>query len=270
VSETVAVDTQEMLKNEHGEAEARSAGLVRDDHPELDEALDPDFEPSFEVEADPELETRDLHEADEELESEGPAERGAFRPRSERAIPGMGGKVLDFRGTGLCPPNGGRIRPLAMVHHIPVVRNVAGTQDFITLGNVLRAQGLAIQAATDAEGNVALYTQFDRLCFGHRGANQLACGVEHMHMAIGEPWTEKQMRAAAWCTAHVWIAHAVPPRGAVLTAGRPVVGVKRRGHTSHKVVSDLAGFHDRSDPGAGFNFAHLYELARFFRKHGRF
>jgi hypothetical protein len=68
----------------------------------------------------------------------------------------------------------------------------------------------------------------------------------------------------------VWIQHAVPPRGAVLTAGNQIVGVKRRGHTSHQKVSDLAGFRDRTDPGAGFDFAHLYELARFFRKNGRF
>lgn len=265
----------EALEQDHGEADARSAGLVRQDHPELDEALDPEFEPVFEVEVDPELETRDIHEADEDLESEElegptPGARASFMPRSERTIPGMGGKVFDFRGTGLCPPNGGRIRPLAMVHHIPVVANVAGLGDFVKLGNILRGKGLAIQAATDAEGNVALYTRFDEFCFGHRGANQLACGVEHMHVKVDEQWPESQMRAAAWCAAQVWISHAVPPRGAVLTPGNRIVGITRRGHTSHQNVSALAGFNDRSDPGGLFNFAHLYELTRFFREHGRF
>src|SRR5688500_6260000 len=127
------------------------------------------------------------------------------QPTSARRIPGMGGKVCDFRGTGLCPPNGGRIRPLVMVHHIPVVPNGQGLADFETLGRVLRNQGLAIQAATDAEGNVALYTRFDELCFGHRGANSFACGIEHMHMTVNEPWTEKQMRAAAWCAHRAWV-----------------------------------------------------------------
>ena len=133
-------------------------------------------------------------------------------PRSERTVPGMGGKVFDFRRTGLCPPNGGRIRPLLMVRHIPVVPQQRGTGDLVRLGEILRGQGLAIQAATDAEGNVALYTRVDELCFGHRGANQLACGVEHMHFTVGEPWTENQMRAAAWCTNRVWNSFGIRPR----------------------------------------------------------
>jgi N-acetylmuramoyl-L-alanine amidase len=269
VTETAVPETKAYLEEEHGEADVRSAGLVREDHPELDEALDPEFEPAFELEADPELEKRDLHEADEELEAEPTKDLPKIAPRSERTIPGMGGKVFDYRGTGLCPPNGGRIRPLLMVHHIPVVPNMTGTRDLVRLGDILRRQGLAIQAATDAGGNVALYTQFDVLCFGHRGANQIACGIEHMHFRVDEPWTEKQMRAAAWCAVQVWVAFGIPPRGAVLGRGNPVV-TQRRGHTTHKLVSDLAGFNDRSDPGAGFNFPHLYELTRFFRKHHRF
>jgi hypothetical protein len=191
-------------------------------------------------------------------------------PRSERTIPGMGGKVFDFRGTGLCPPNGGRIRPLLMVHHIPVVPQQRGIGDLVRLGEILRGQGLAIQAATDAEGNVALYTRFDELCFGHRGANQFACGVEHMHFTVGEDWTENQMRAAAWCANRVWNAFGIRPRKAILLSGAGLVRVQRRGHTSHMEVSNLAGFHDRSDPGPGFNFAHMYELARFFQEHQRF
>lgn len=277
MTETALSETLEYLEEEHGEAEARSAGLVQEDYPELDEALDPEFEPEFEADANPELEIRDIHDADEDLEVEEPEEseqdarsvRLRIVPRSERAIPGMGGKVYDYRGTKLCPPNGGRIRPLFMVHHIPVVPNMTGTRDFVRLGEILRGKGLAIQAATDAEGNVALFTRFDEFCYGHRGANTIACGVEHMHFTVGEPWSEKQMRAAAWCAAQVWISYGVPPRGAVLAEGRPV-RVKRRGHTTHKLVSDLAWYKDRSDPGKGFNFPHLYELTRFFRENGRF
>lgn len=262
--------TEQTFEQEHGEAEARSAGLVREDNPDLDEALDAEAEPVFEVDVDPAHETRDIHEADEELAAP-PEEgtRGVINPRSERSIPGMG-KVYDFRGTGLCPPNGGRIRPLMMVHHIPVVRNVAGIADFVTLGNILRGKGLAIQAATDSEGNVALYTRFDDMCYGHRGANQFACGVEHMHMTTDEAWTEKQMRAAAWCAEQVWTSYAVPPRGAKMLPGNHLVKVQRRGHTSHKEVSTLAAYNDRSDPGGKFSFAQLYELTRYFHQNHRF
>jgi hypothetical protein len=190
--------------------------------------------------------------------------------RSVRTIPGMGGKVFDFRGTGLCPPNGGRMRPLLMVHHIPVVHQQPGIGDFETLARVLRAQGLAIQAATDAEGNVALFTRLDELCFGHRGANQFACGVEHMHFDVNEPWTEKQMRAAAWLAHRAWRSFGIRPRKGLLLPGAGLVRVQRRGHTSHMEVSAKAGFNDRSDPGPKFRFAHLYELTRFFDKHHRF
>src|SRR5215213_457945 len=105
------------------------------------------------------------------------------QPRNVRTVPGMGGKVFDFRGTGLCPPSLPiRIEPLVMVHHIPVVARVEGLADFQKLGDILRGEGLAIQASTDAEGNVALFTRWNDFCYGHRGANQVACGVEHMHL----------------------------------------------------------------------------------------
>jgi hypothetical protein len=196
------------------------------------------------------------------------------KARSIREIPGMGpgsdGKVYDYRGTGLCPPSGGRIRPLAMVHHIPVVRQAEGAADGVQLGNILRAQGLAIQAATDAEGNVFLYTRLDELCWGQRGANQIACGVEHMHYTVGEPWTKYQMRAAAWLANQAWTAFGIPPQGAILTAGPGRVGVSRRGHTSHEMVSNKAGFHDRSDPGKGFDYAEMYALTRHYHRNHRF
>jgi len=96
VDETVAGDSTD---DAHGEAMARAAGLVREDNPEFDEALDPEFEPVFEVEIDPALEERDIHEADDDPERGG----DIVNARAERTIPGMGGKVFDFRGTGLCP-----------------------------------------------------------------------------------------------------------------------------------------------------------------------
>jgi hypothetical protein len=67
MDETRANDGPE---EEHGEADARAAGVVRDDFPELDEALDPEWEPEFDVPNDPQLETRDLHEADQSLAAE--------------------------------------------------------------------------------------------------------------------------------------------------------------------------------------------------------
>jgi hypothetical protein len=193
----------------------------------------------------------------------------------------MGGKVFDYRGTGLCPPNGGRFRPLAFVNHIPVVEQLPGTADFEKLGRTLKAQGLSIQAATDAEGNVALFTRLDELCFGHLGANRVACGAEHMHATTAKVWTEQQMRAAAWLAHRAWRSFGIPPRRAILTPGaghkegntfvldKPV-GVKRRGHTSHQNVSALIGSFARTDPGPGFSFRHLYELTKFFDEHGRF
>jgi N-acetylmuramoyl-L-alanine amidase len=193
-----------------------------------------------------------------------------IQPRSTKAVPGMGGKVFDFRGTGLLRPSGGRIRPLVMVHHIPVVRQSAGLADFRKLAEILNGKGLAIQAATDAEGNVALFTRFDELCFGQKGANQVGCGVEHMHLTVEKTFSEQQMRAAAWCANQVWVSFNIPPRRGILTPGDGKVGVKRRGHTSHKNVSNMAGFHNRSDPGPLFDFAHLYELTKHFHEKGKF
>ena len=71
------------------------------------------------------------------------------------------------------------------------------------------------------------------------------------------------MRAAAWCAHQVWTNFGIPPRRAILLPGDGVVRVQRRGHTSHMNVSNLAGFHDRSDPGPNFSYRHLYELTKF-------
>jgi N-acetyl-anhydromuramyl-L-alanine amidase AmpD len=98
----------------------------------------------------------------------------------------------------------------------------------------------------------------------------VGCGVEHVHLTVGEEFTEKQMRAAAWCAHRVWKRYGIPPRRAILQPGDGFVRVVRRGHTSHENVSNMAGFHDRSDPGPNFSFRHLYELTKFFEEHGRF
>lgn len=192
------------------------------------------------------------------------------QPRDTHAVKGMG-RVHDWRDTGLLPPNGGRIELRALVHHIPVVPNVAGIGDFITLANVLKVQGLSLQFATDREGNVAIYNRADSLCFQARGLNSLSCGIEHMHMTITERWTERQYRAAAWIAWWVHRHHGLPLRNASL---KPVAaGVARvalTGHTTHRIEADIAGFHDRSDPGPGFHRPHVYELARFYDQHRSF
>lgn len=180
------------------------------------------------------------------------------------------GKVFDYRGTGLLPASGGLIQPLIMVEHIPVISNVPGTGDFKTLARVLRDQGLSLQAATDSEGNVALYNPLNRLCFQARGANQVSCGVEHMHKTIDEPWTRKQFRAAAWLWQFAEREHGIPLRVARLSSGPGRVGVLRRGHTSHRRVSAAAGFNDRSDPGGLFDWEYVARAAHFFKGHGHF
>lgn len=63
-------EMETIVEEDHGETAAREAGLVREDHPDLDEALDPEFEPVFEVEANAEDEQRDIHDADEDLAEE--------------------------------------------------------------------------------------------------------------------------------------------------------------------------------------------------------
>ena len=191
-----------------------------------------------------------------------------MNPKVLKQIPGAG-KVYDFRGTGLCPPNGGRINCQIWVEHIPVIRNQAGPQDLITLGRVLKAQGLAVQLGTDAEGNVAIYTEPWELCYHARGANTVGGGTEHMHYGIGEPWTDLQFRAAAWCWQYTYRKCGVPIGMGKLTPGRPV-GVKRKGHTSHRNVSAKAGYNDRSDPGNGFDWDRVASYADHYLEHQTF
>ena len=243
--------------------------------PEEDETFGPEpddpetgmaYGQAYEVEFfDETHEQRDLHDADDPDDPEESLRRG----RVIKELRGAG-KVFDYRGSGILPPNGGRIRPLIMVEHIPVVPNVPGTQDFRTLARVLRGQGLSLQAATDSEGNVALYNNLDRLCYQARGANQVSCGVEHMHWSTSEPWTKKQLRAAAWLWVHAEREYGIPLRIARLGAGKGHVVVVKRGHTSHQRVSQAAGFNDRSDPGPGFDYRYVRRAALFFKKHGHF
>jgi len=177
--------------------------------------------------------------------------------------------IRDYRGTGLCPPNFGRITPVIFVEHIPVIRNRPGVEDLFTLGAVLKAQGLAVQNGTDSEGNVAIFTRMVDGCFHARGSNSISAGTEHMHLTVAEEWTERQMRAAAWIAWQAFDDHGIPLQGAQLLPGNPT-RVARKGHTSHQTQAAAAGFNDRSDPGPGFKFGHMYELARFFGKHGHF
>jgi hypothetical protein len=186
-----------------------------------------------------------------------------------KEIPGMG-KVYDWRTSPWTPANGGKIKPLIFVQHIPVVRNVTGIGDFVTLRNVLVAQGLMVQCATDAEGNVALFTPFDQLCYQARGANQVSTGCEHMHATTNEPWTRKQMRAAAWLAQLAQRKHGIPCKGGRLGEGPGVVKVLSRGHVTHEGVSKKAGFNDRSDPGPGFDWAYMWHCVAYFKEHGHF
>jgi hypothetical protein len=234
-------------------------------------------------------EQRDIHEADEALAealaglSSGdphPEFRSASRSPLGASIVGDGkvlkeirgaGKVYDWRDSSWTPVNGGKIPVLAFVHHIPVVPNVVGIGDFVTLRNVLVAQRLMIQSATDREGNIALFTPFNYLCYQARGANSFTAGCEHMHLTTSEPWSKRQLRASAWLINQVKRQHGVPATTtAQLGSGKGVCRVLKRGQTTHEEVSDAAGFFDRTDPGHGYDREYVNHCIRFFWKHGHF
>jgi hypothetical protein len=189
-----------------------------------------------------------------------------------KTIKGMG-SVYDWRTSPWTPANGGKINPLVFVQHIPVVPNLVGIADFIRLRDVLVAQGLMVQSSTDREGNVALFTPFDILCYQARGANQLSCGCEHMHLTIGEDWSKKQLRAAAWLVNLAKEKHGIPAHWGKLGSGAGVVRVAQRGSTSHEEVSIAAGFNDRSDPGVkgkdpggGYDREYVYRCVTVWRE----
>jgi len=186
-----------------------------------------------------------------------------------RIAEGERSSIFDYRGE--TSPNGGAIGLKACVHHIPVVPNGPGHTDFDTLRRVLLAQGLMVQMSTDRDGNVALFTRADRLCYQARGANSIACGIEHMHMTVGEDWSKKQMRAAAWIAQYLEREFNMPLQMADLEpGGHGVARVVRKGHTSHQQVSRMAGYNDRSDPGPGFDYEYMFHAAKWFRRHGHF
>jgi hypothetical protein len=180
------------------------------------------------------------------------------------------GKLLDARGTGILPPNGGPIRLLLAVEHIPVVPNVPGVGDFLTLARVVKDQGLSLFAATDREGNFCIYNRPDVLCYANKGANYCAAGTEHMHMSIEEEWSRMQLRASAWGWQYLDHAYGIPMQMAKLLPGDGQVGVARKGHTSHQNVSNKAGFHDRTDPGPKYDWDYVKAAAEFFVIHGGF
>ncbi len=186
-----------------------------------------------------------------------------------RIAAGHTSTVFDYRRE--TASNGGIIALRACVHHVPVIRNEPGRQDLDTLRRVLMAQGLMVQFGTDAEGNVAMYTKANRLCYHARGANSVACGIEHMHLTTGEPWSKRQMRAAGWIAQYLEREFGLPLRMADVEPGPgATVTIKRTGHTSHQQISRVAGFNDRSDPGQGFDYSEMFSAARYFKKHGHF
>lgn len=189
-------------------------------------------------------------------------------PRVIKRLKGAG-IIYDWRGTGLLPPNGGKIQLLLGIEHIPVVPNKAGTADFITLANVLKAQGLSLQTATDSEGNVALYNPLDSLCYQARGSNSCSYGTEHMHYTTGEAWSRQQLNASAWIWQYAEREYGVPIQTARLGRGNPTP-VWRKGHTSHMTQSRAAGFNDRVDPGPGYDWGYVRSAALYFQKHGHF
>jgi hypothetical protein len=181
--------------------------------------------------------------------------------------------VWDYRGE--TTPNGGRIALRACVHHIPVIRNVAGRGDLDQLRQVLLDRrpptgGLMVQFGTDAEGNIALYTRADRLCFQAKGANQVSCGIEHMHFLTSDPWTRKQLRAAAWIAQYLEREFDIPLQMAQVEPGNGVASIVRKGHTSHQHIAHMAGFNDRTDPGTGFDYEYMFHAAKFFKANGHF
>lgn len=186
-----------------------------------------------------------------------------------RIAAGAKSSVFDYRG--FTDPNGGTIPLQACVHHIPVVPNAPGHADFDLLRQVLLGRGLMVQLSTDDAGNVALYTRANRLCWQAKGANSITCGIEHMHMTIAEDWSRKQIRAAAWCAQYLEREFDVPLQMADVEPNGPgLVKIVRKGHTSHRQVSRLAGYNDRVDPGPGFDYELMFSSASYFKRKGHF
>ncbi len=186
-----------------------------------------------------------------------------------RIADGATSTIWDYRRE--TRPNGGTIALRACVWHIPVIHDIAGRDDLDLLRRVLLDQGLMVHFGNDREGNIALYAKPNRLCFHARGANQVSCGVEQMHFGINDPWLRKQLRASGWIANYLEREFGIPLRMADLEpGGAGIAKVVRTGHTSHEMVSNMAGFNDRSDPGHGFDYDYVFHCARFFAEHGHF
>ena len=169
------------------------------------------------------------------------------------------------------PPNSSVRSPvLVAVEHIPVMHDAPGAQDFLNLANVLKAQGLSLETATDGDGNVCIYNRLDVLCYQARGLNGPSYGTEHMHMTTSQDWRRVQLRASAWIWQFARRHYGVPYDRAKLRSGPGLAYVVKKGHTTHKRVSAAAGFNDRSDPGSGYDFEYVRHAARFFDKHHSF
>lgn len=204
--------------------------------------------------------------------STAPAISGATIPHGGvilKTVKGMG-TVYDWRDSSWTQPNGGRINPILGVQHIPVIRNVDGYGDLITLVNVLLAQGLMVQQGTDREGNVGLFVPGNLLCYQARGANQFSWGSEHMHLTIDEAWTKRQLRAAAWINQLNRKHYGTAQHRASLRAGDGIVRVTLGGQTRHRSISYYAGYNDRTDPGDGYDFEYVAHCEQFFDSHGHF
>jgi hypothetical protein len=186
-----------------------------------------------------------------------------------KQVRGMG-TVYDWRKSPWTPANGGKINPLIFVQHIPVVPNMAGIADFVRLRDVLVAQGLMVQNATDREGNVALFTPMNILCYQAKGANQQSCGTEHMHLTLNEPWTRHQLRASAWLVNQARDKYNLPTIIGTLDDGPGVVRVFKRGQVSHMRVSQAAGYNDRTDPGLGYDWEYVHHCVAYYRDHQHF
>jgi hypothetical protein len=188
-----------------------------------------------------------------------------------KKIKTLKGGVTIWNGRSLLNPNGGRINLQFMVEHIPVVPNVKGLEDFYQLARVLRAQGLSLQAATDSEGHVCIYTNLNRLCYQARGANSISCGVEHMHMSTNEKWTKRQLRASAWLWVYAERTYGLPTqRGRGRRGLGNTVICTRKGHVGHRWVSEKAGYYDRSDPGPNYDWGYVKHCVKYFNRHGHF
>jgi hypothetical protein len=87
-------------------------------------------------------------------------------------------------------------------------------------------------------------------------------------MTTGESWTKRQLRASAWIAQLAHRKHGIPLSMANLEDGAGLVRVARRGQTSHQNVSAHAGYHDRTDPGSGYDWAYVRHCAEFFDQHG--